>query len=247
MSSLIDGINLTNLCEYMQITSDIRQINRMLGYPLIMIIDGKLVVGAKRSPAAIMGVESTSKEDKQAVVKDIQISNKLDSVFNEFHIARDDLFDKAGLMNPTLQNKMNGDSSRVYYQNNIASENKIELYIDNIIKAMQLWFKILLKENDMYNENTDKNLTFDKPKFILKTSPFDKLLFEQSEIKSLKKSVKEMAIENMDTDEEIALREKEINETLGDENKDKSFVGEGAINNQVSNGQGIDNNMINNI
>ncbi len=227
-----------------QITSDLRQINRMLGYPMIMIIDGKLVFGSKRTPAGVMGVKSTGDLDKQAQVRDVQISNKLDSIFNEFYIVRDDLFDKVGLINPTMQQKLNTDSSRVIQQFNLPSENKIELYIDNTIKAMQLWFEILLKENDLYNPNTDKNLSFQKPKFIIKSSPFDELLYEQSEIKSTKKSRQEIYIENGDLDEEIELRKKEINEELGDETEDKSFAPDEVVD-RVSNGQNVDKNMIN--
>jgi hypothetical protein len=47
------------------------------------------------------------------------------------------------------------------------TENKIELYVDNIIKSMQLWFKILLKENEMYDEKEDKNLSFIKSNGLL--------------------------------------------------------------------------------
>lgn len=227
-----------------QITSDLRQINRMLGYPLIMIIDGEPVEGAKRAPAALFGITSNAESDKQAQVRDVQISNRLDSIFTEFYIARDDLYDKCGLINPTMQQKLNVDSSRVIQQLNMPSENKIELYVDNTINSMQLWFKILLKENGLYSETTDKNLSFEKPKFIIKTSPFDELLYEQSEVKSIRKSKQETYIENMDLDEEIKIRKDEINEELGDENKDKSFM-KNEIVDRVSNGQNVDKNMIN--
>lgn len=227
-----------------QITSDFRQINRMLGYPMIMIVDGQLVAGAKRTPGGLMGVTSNDISEKQAQVKDVQISNKLDSIFNEFKIVRDDLYDKVGLITPTLQEKLNIDSSRVIQQLNLPSENKIELYVDNTIDSMALWFKILLKENGLYNEKTDTDLSFDKPKFIIKTSPFDELLYEQSEIKSTKKSKQEIYIQNMDNDEDIKIRKKEINEELGDETKDKSFM-KNEVADKVSNGQNVDKNMIN--
>lgn len=228
-----------------QITSDFRQINRMLGYPLIMIIDGQIISGSKkRTPGAILGIQSISDSDHSAKVQDIQISNKLDSLFREFTIVRDDLFDKAGLINPSLQQKLNIDSSRVIQQLNLPSENKIELYVDNTISSMKLWFKILLRENDMYNEKTDKDLSFEKPKFIIKSSPFDKLLYEQSEIKSGRKSRQEIYIENGDLDEDINLRKKEINEETIGKNEDMAFA-ENEVSDRVSNGQNVDKNFIN--
>lgn len=229
----------------MQILSDIRNTNRNLGFPMITIIDGEVTAGSKRSPASIFGITSNNPET-QAKLQDIQIKNDLNSMFEEFKVARDDLYNKAGLITPTLLEKLNIDSSRVIQQLNLPSENKIELYVDNTIKAFQLYFKILLKENDMYSDRTDKNISFQKPKFIIKSSPFDELLYEQSEIKSTKKSRQEIYIENGDSDSDIELRKKEINEELGDENKDKSFA-ENEVVDRVSNGQNVDNNMINDV
>jgi len=229
------------------ILSNIRQCNLNLGFPILAIIDGILGSGSRRTPAGFLEINTKATgvpDGKQAQLQDVQIKNDLNSMFKEFTVARDDLFGKAGLITPSLLEKLNIDSSRVIQQLNLPSENKIELYVDSIIKAMQLWFKILLKENDMYDEETDKNLSFQKPKFIIKSSPFDQLLYEQSEIKSTKKSRKEIYIENGDSDEEIELRENEINEELGDENKDKSVM-KNEVSDRVSNGQNVDNNMIN--
>jgi len=228
------------------ILSNIRQTNLNLGFPILAIIDGTLCAGSRRTPAGFLGIKTNidSKDGKQAQLQDVQIKNDLNSMFKEFTVARDDLFNKSGLITPTLLEKLNIDSSRVMMQLNLPSENKIGLYVDNIIKAMQLWFKILLKENGMYDEETDKNLSFMKPKFIIKSSPFEELLYDQSEVKSTKKSRKEIYIENGDSDEEIELREKEINEELGDENKDKSFAKK-EVSDRVANGQNVDNNMIN--
>jgi len=226
-----------------QITSDLRQINRMLGYPLIMIVDGQPLANAKRTPGGLFGVTTVTNETgSQAKVEVVQISNKLDSIFSEFTLARDDLYNKAGLVTPTIREKLNVDSSRVVHQHNLPSENKIELYIDNTISAMIPWFEILLKENDVYDEETDVNLSFEKPKFIIKTSPFDELMFEQSEIKSLKKSREEIYIENGDSDKEIELRKEEINNELGDDAKDKSFSNE--VVDRVAGGQNVDKNFI---
>ena len=223
-----------------QQVSDLRQSNRMLGYPTLFLFDGEMAKNATRSPASIIPV--ASKKEKQAYIKDIQISNSLNSMFEEYIVTRDILYDKAGLITPTLREKLNVDSSRVIQQLNIQSENKIELYVDNTIDAMRLWFKILLSENDMYVEKRDKNLSFIKPKFIIKTSPFDELLYEASEVKQTKKSRHETYVENMDSDEEIKKRKKEINEEIGDDGKDKSFTDEQV--DRVSNGQNVDKNMI---
>jgi hypothetical protein len=105
---------------------------------------------------------------------------------------------------------------------------------------MQLWFKILLKENDMYDEVEDRNLSFLKPKFIIKTSPFDELLYEQSEIKSTKKSKDEIYIENGDSDKTIKLRKEEIKNDLESEEIMKNTVAD-----TVASGQNVDKNMIN--
>ena len=224
-----------------QITSDLRQINRMLGYPFIMIIDGVPKVGHKRSPAAIMGVTSDSEDGKQAQIKDIQISNSLNSIFEELKIVRDDLYEKAGLITPTLKEKLNIDSSRVVQQLNLPSENKIELYVDNIIHEMELYFEILLKENNLWEEE-DEGLSFQKPKFIIKNSPFDQLLYEQSEIKSGRKSLQEIYVENMELDEEINSRKTQINDEYLATNKDIGI--EDSVVDRVSNGQNVDKNMI---
>jgi len=227
--------------------SDIRLANKNLGAPMIALIDGFFNPGSKRTAAALLGIQSTQDAlvaNKQAELKDIQIKNDLNSMFAENTTIRDILFSKAGLITPTLLEKLNIDSSRVIQQLNLPSENKIELYVDNIIKSMQLWFKILLKENDMYDEEEDKNLSFIKPKFIIKSSPFDELLYEQSEIKSTKKSRQEIYIENGDSEKAIDLRKEEINEEIGDEGKDKSFMKNEVID-RVSNGQKVDKNMIN--
>ena len=234
---------IDNCLHLDQITSDLRQINRMLGYPFIMIVDGEPVQGHTRSPASIMGVKTDPSiaGEKQAQIIDIQIKNRLDSVFEEFKITRDDLYDKCGLITPTLREKLNVDSSRVVQQLNLPSENKIEIYVDSIIKAMELPFMILLKENNLYNENTDKGISFLKPDFMIKSSPFDELLFEQSEVKSKKKSQKETYIENMDTDEEIKLREIEIEEE-NVEDVDTDLADE--VVNRVSEGQKVDKRLI---
>jgi hypothetical protein len=225
------------------ILSNVRQVNLNLGYPVLALIDSFLEAGSRRTPAGFLGITTTQealKEGKQGQLIDVQIKNALDSMFSEFVIARDDLYSKAGLITPTLLEKLNIDSSRVIMQLNLPSENKIELYVDNIIKSMQLWFKILLKENDMYDEVEDRNLSFLKPKFIIKTSPFDELLYEQSEIKSTKKSKDEIYIENGDSDKTIKLRKEEIKNDLESEEIMKNTVAD-----TVASGQNVDKNMIN--
>jgi len=225
------------------ILSNVRQVNLNLGYPVLALIDSFLEAGSRRTPAGFLGITTTQealKEGKQGQLIDVQIKNALDSMFSEFIIARDDLYSKAGLITPTLLEKLNIDSSRVIMQLNLPSENKIELYVDNIIKSMQLWFKILLKENDMYDEVEDRNLSFSKPKFIIKTSPFDELLYEQSEIKSTKKSKDEIYIENGDSDKVIKLRKEEIKNDLESEE-----IMENTVADIVASGQNVDKNMIN--
>lgn len=226
-----------------QNVSDIRQANRMLGHPVLFAVDLKLGSGATMSPSAIIPVSSIDETGtKQGKIQDVQIKNDLKSMFAEFTQTRDYLYDKAGLITPTLREKLNVDSGRVVHQLNLQSENKIELYVDNIIDAMRLWFKILLKENNLYSEKTDKNLSFIKPDYIIKSSPLEELLLEASKVKQLKKSRQETYVENMDSDEEIAQRKKEINEELGDDNKDKSFTNSQL--DEEAKLKGVDKNMI---
>jgi len=222
-------------------TSDFRQINRLLGFPLITVIDGEIAPDSKRTPGGFIGIETGESSDFQAQVKDIQIRNNLESNFREFTILRDMLFDKVGLISPTLREKLNVDSSRVVQQLNLPSENKIELYVDNIIKGMMPWFEILLKENNLYSERTDKGLSFVKPTFIIKSSPFDELLYENSVEATGKKSIKESSIEKMDSDSEIAIREKEVNAEILAKNKDVQISKE--VTNTVENKNGVDNNF----
>lgn len=221
-----------------QITSELRQTNRVLGFPQLIAKNCRLVAG-ERSPMGIMifedfdspeteGQRVMDKTSSNSEVKDIQISNKLDSIFTEYENLVEMLFISASLVSLKSEQIIGrSDSGRVVKQFRLPLENKIDLYVTNIISAMQPFFKSLLKENDLYDESTDEYISFVKPEFIIENSPFDDLMYKHQLLNMGLKSIYELKKEEGLTDEEIksssekiieeAMRMKEItNETNGE-------------------------------
>lgn len=111
------------------------------------------------------------------------------------------------------------DSSKVMQQVNARMEKKIERYIDNIIDAFTVYFKILFLENNVYNEY-DENFSFEKPRSIIKNSAYDDLLLDQLGLNTGKYTIKDLLKKSGKTDKEIEEHFKQLNKEMVNGNDD---------------------------
>lgn len=105
------------------------------------------------------------------------------------------------------------DSSKVMQQVNARMEKKIERYVNNIIDAFSIYFKILFLENNVYNEY-DENFSFEKPRSIIKNSPYDDLLLDQLGINIGKYTIQDLLKKQGKTDEEIEKHFEQLNKEM---------------------------------
>lgn len=227
--SLIPAEEYVNICLHIdQITSDIRSINRQLGFPRIFLIDCEI----EKASGKVGGVyvlktsKSTGSEDpdfsnNQGKIQDIQLNNSQETNFRELEVAMDNLHDIVGITNPTLMAKLGtSDSSKVFQQVNARMENKISKYVDNIIQAFEVYFKILLLENNLYDEKTDAHMSFVKPKDVIKMSEYDRLLNKQLRLNIGEETLRESLIKEGLTPEEIENHIADLNSEVIANNTD---------------------------
>ena len=221
--SIIPAEKYVDLCLIIdQIHSDVRAINRNLGFPKTMLLDcqitdgdgrvgGYIEVETKKNPDDMEGV-------RQGQIIDRQIKNGLDSAKWELGHAIDTLYDLVGITNPTLMQKVSSsDSSKMYNQVNMRMEQKIEGYIDNIIEGFKPFFQIALTMSDLYVDKEDYGYSFAKPQSIIKNSAYDDLLIKQLELNTGYKTLYDLLKERGFTDEEIDEHLKRYKETLGED------------------------------
>lgn len=215
--SAVSAQDYVELClQLMQIQSDIRATNRQLGFPRITLLDCKYVEGDGRIGGvkrAVSVSEENEYMDKQGQV--IQHSSATnESFFEEEDRVTDYLYNLVGVTNPTLMKRVgSSDSSKVMQQVNARMEKKIERYIDNIIQAFSVYFKILFLENNVYNEY-DENFSFEKPRSIIKNSPYDDLLLDQLGINIGKYTIQDLLKKQGKTDEEIEKHFEQLNKEI---------------------------------
>lgn len=215
--SAVPAQDYVELClQLMQIQSDIRATNRQLGFPRITLLDCKYVEGDGRIGGvkrAVSVSEENEYMDKQGQV--IQHSSATnESFFEEEDRVTDYLYNLVGVTNPTLMKRVgSSDSSKVMQQVNARMEKKIERYIDNIIQAFSVYFKILFLENNVYNEY-DENFSFEKPRSIIKNSPYDDLLLDQLGINIGKYTIQDLLKKQGKTDEEIKKHFEQLNKEM---------------------------------
>ena len=212
------------------LNSHLRYINMRLGYPSIFVINGRVIKGEWK-PGGFIYIDNINESDEngsfstllksEAKVQDLQISNDLKSIFT-YHTDEDDSFrESAGLISKTLQMKLgSSDSSRVIQQLIAPMVNKIELYEDNIITAFEVPIKILLKENDLWDEDRDFGLSLFKPPFPTSVSPFDEQIFEQNSINMGAKNNLEVALEKNESYEKATQRTKSMENEANAESSD---------------------------
>ncbi|MGL5962563.1 MAG: hypothetical protein ACRCZ0_11540 [Cetobacterium sp.] len=203
-----------------QIHSDVRAINRNLGFPKTILVDCSIVSGDGRIGGFIEVETKKSQADydgfgKQGQVIDRQITNGLSSIEWELKHAIDTLYDLAGLTNPTLMQKVSAsDSSKMFNQVNMRMEQKIESYVDNIIEAFKPFFKMVLTINNLYDETNDIGFSFKKPTSIIKNSEYDDLLIKQLQLNTGVKTLYDLLKEKGYNDEDIEKHYTKLNEEI---------------------------------
>lgn len=223
--SVIPADEYVNICLHIdQITSDIRSINRQLGFPRIFLIDCEIAKASGRI-GGMYAVKTVSKDldneegidfsNNQGKVQDIQLKNSQETNFRELATAMDNLHDIAGITNPTLMSKLgSSDSSKVFQQINARMENKIEGYMDNITKAFKNYFKILLLANDLYDEKVDANMSFEKSKVIIKPSEYDRLINQKIRFNIGEETLREHLVKQGKTVQEIDAHIEDLNKEI---------------------------------
>jgi hypothetical protein len=226
--SRIPASSYIDHCSSLDIeNSNIEIINKMLGFPITYIIGGAVTDG-ERKPSGFIYVDrdkdSTEINSKPEIVIS-QINNGLESIFKQIRRREDSLYDTVGLINKTAQEKLgNTDSARVVANYLAPLKNKIELYVDNILNGMELYIKILLKENNLYNEDIDEGITLYKPKHLLHHSVFDEQLYDQNAINLGSETKQEIALEKGDDYEDIKNRIEDSTEDLSINNETANDV-----------------------
>lgn len=220
-------------------TTNINQINMQLGFPVKYITDGTIVGGNLMPGSHLLCKSNFFIQDENGKVieklaspikmeiKDFQITNSLKTLFENLYHMIDCVYEKAGLIPPSLEAKLGStDSSRVIQQLRSGLENKVELYVDQIIQALEPVIKVLMIENDEYDEERDYNLGLIKPDFILKNSPFDQQLYDASQINSGIESIKDILVKKGLSLQEIKEKEKivETKKTDNSNNEIKNIV-----------------------
>lgn len=219
--SLIPADDYVPLCLHIdQILSDIRAINRNLGFPRTILMDCHLTDVDPRIGGIWLAKSNGTDDPSQLTtpvgrVIDLQLKNGQDSNFNELKIAIDNLYDTVGLTNPSLMMRAgSSDSSKMFQQVNSRAEDKVRKYVQNVIQGFIPYFKILLMENDLYEEKDDIGLSFSMPDSVIKNSPYDELLIKQLRLNTGLSTITDELQKAGMTAEQIKEHKDELNEEV---------------------------------
>lgn len=214
--SIIPAEDYVSLClKIMAMESDIRAVNRQLGFPRITALDciyveGDGRIGGIRIAESIVDEDNDREPRKGQIIEHRSATNK--SMFEEESKWRDALYDLVGVTNPTLMKRVgSSDSSKVLQQVNNRMEAKITKYVDNIIEGFKKYFTILFKENSVYEEIYDLDYSFDKPRNMIKNSQYDELLQDDLELKTGQSTIEDLLRKKGKSAEEIKEHFEEIN------------------------------------
>lgn len=215
--SIIPAEDYVSLClKIMAMESDIRAVNRMMGFPRITALDCQYIegdgrIGGIRVAKSIKDIEADDIEARKGqIIEHRSATNK--SMFEEESKWRDALYDLVGVTNPTLMKRVgSSDSSKVLQQVNNRMEAKITKYVNNIIDGFKKYFMILFKENEVYEENYDLDYSFDKPRNMIKNSQYDELLQDDLELKTGQSTIEDLLRKKGKSAEEIKEHFKELN------------------------------------
>lgn len=236
-----------------QIQSDIRATNRQMGFPRITLLDCEYTKGNGRIGGIRVARSGYVNEDNKFVSyldgtntestvqgKIIQHSSATnESFFREEGNVTDYLYNLVAITNPTLMKRVgSSDSSKVLQQVNARMKKKIELYVDNIIEAFKVYFKVLLTENDLWDDE-DIGLSFRKPRSVIENSVYDDLLIDQLELNTGTSTVEKKLRESGASEEEIKLHVQQVNDDIRNGKNDVK------INKQVKQTVDNTNNSVN--
>lgn len=225
--SVIPAEDYVELClQLAQIQSDIRATNRQLGFPRITLVDCEFVAGDGRiggvRVAKTLQNEGDMETPKGQVIQHSSATNE--SFFTEEKNVTDYLYNLVCITNPTLMNRVgSSDSSKVLQQVNARMEKKIESYINNIIQAFKPYFRILLLANGLY-DSADANLSFEKPKSIIKNSVYDEALIDQLELNNGIETIQSKLREKGKSSQVIENHMEELNEEISQGSDDIQYT-----------------------
>ena len=140
-------------------------------------------------------------------------------------------------------------SSRTVSQLRLGIEQKNKKYYNNIAKAFEQYFYVVLNENGLWNKKDAKPVTFEIPKVLVNNSMFDELLLT-TQLRALGLStLTEELISKGFSKKEIEERMELINEELYGANADMSYSPSKEVKDRVASGandnkiKGLDNNF----
>lgn len=225
--SLIPAEEYIPLClQIDQIVSDVRAVNRNLGFPRTIFLDCHLTAVDNRIGGIWLAETNSSKDPKtlepaNGQVIDLQLKNGQDSTYKELTIAIDNLYDTVGLTNPSLMMRAgSSDSSKMFQQVNSRAEDKVKKYVQSIIQGFIPYFKILLMENELYDEKTDVGISFTMPDSVIKNSPYDELLIKQLKLNTGLTTITDELQKEGKSGEQIIEHKKELNEEISNGKND---------------------------
>jgi hypothetical protein len=222
----IDNILLLNA-----ITTDIRYINRLAGFPIAWLKDAEIddeisamMPGGKVHYNSI----SDGLEKRDARVDFQEIRNDLATLRQERELTESSLYKLSGLIREKLEEILSrSDSSRVIAQLRLTLEAKFEKYCSNIAEAFKPIFKSVLIANNLYSV-TEEDITFKMPDQFINTSILERLEILNTKIALGGTTMQEEWDKEGLSKQEQTIRKKNINEevVLG---KDDVRINEGSI------------------
>lgn len=210
-------------------TTNLAMINKYHGFPVTWTTD--LDIDWNNSSVMPGGVVRTytnysNKNDNnmelkhKGEVKNLEITNKLETLIYEINEAKKSLYKTAGLIREEMEEQLSkSDSSRIITQLRIQLENKFEKRSLKKAEAFKPYFKSVLISTGNYNDKDKKNnleVTFKMPDVFLNTSVFDDLVLKKSKmLLGLTSIEEEMDKERMTEEDKKKRRENIKNEIVG--------------------------------
>ncbi|RLD60054.1 MAG: hypothetical protein DRJ01_10320 [Bacteroidetes bacterium] len=227
------------------ITSDTRYANRMSAFPSVWAIDLNVdILNSSFMPGNLITAKTDTSmvNGHQGKMQQLEITNELKTLQFERDIVNKDFSKKTAIMREELDEEMSkSDSSRVAVQLRLVLSNKYEKYFENIQEGFMSFFKSALISNELYDENTDENLSFLPPDIFINTSIFDNLSIINTKMAMGMTSMEEEWDKKGMSEKDKQRRIENINKEKMMGNDDISISDE--VTDIVANGQGLSNEM----
>jgi len=246
----IDYIDSALLMD--NITSDLRYINRLAGFPINWAID--LDIDWENSsliPGGVVNAQTNQRAldnspSRQGKLQQAEIQNELKSLQFERDIVNKDYAKKTSLIREELEEVMgSSDSSRVLAQLRLLLSNKFEKYFGNIQKGFTDYFISVLKSHNLYEEDEDRCISFEEPDIFINTSVFDSLailntklalgmttMMEEWDNKELSESSKEQRIKNINREKVLGKEDVSIDDSMKQEQLSNEYKQDTNIKNK---------------